>query len=184
MNASSNTAVAGPNRFERRRERTRQDLLAAATRVLAEKGLHQTKIADIAAAADVGVGTFYLHFPDKETLFDAVVEETVRRLKATVDAARDQARRRRERSTPWLKPPSVRPPSWTTPSSACRPASTSATRGTTRRSARSCATSTRRRSAISGTRPTSSPGRPAWTPRLRSSPTSRSRSTTRTSGRR
>ena len=92
MNASSNTAVAGPNRFERRRERTRQDLLAAATRVLAEKGLHQTKIADIAAAADVGVGTFYLHFPDKETLFDAVVEETVRRLKATVDAAREKAR--------------------------------------------------------------------------------------------
>src|SRR5256885_10512849 len=92
MNASSNTAVAGPNRFERRRERTRQDLLAAATRVLAEKGLHQTKIADIAAAADVGVGTFYLHFPDKEALFDAVVEETVRRLKATVDAAREKAR--------------------------------------------------------------------------------------------
>src|SRR5207245_5642920 len=96
MNASSNTAVAGPNRFERRRERTRQDLLAAATRVLAEKGLHQTKIADIAAAADVGVGTFYLHFPDKETLFDAVVEDTVRRLKATVDAARASASGARE----------------------------------------------------------------------------------------
>src|SRR5947207_1638195 len=209
MKRSSTTVVALPNRFERRRERTRQELLAAATRVLAEKGLHETKVTDIAAAADVGVGTFYLHFPDKETLFDAVVEETVHRLKATVDAgdllvdrarvrpdrdadrnhhhagaARDHARRRRERSTPWLKPPSVRPPSWTTPSSACRPASTSATRGTTRRSARSCATSTRRRSATSGTRPTSSPGRPAWTPRLRSSPTSRSRSTTRTSGRR
>src|SRR5207248_10057191 len=91
MNSASQTAVAG-NRFERRRERTRQDLLAAATRVLAEKGLHRTKIADIAAAADIGVGTFYLHFPDKESLFDAVVEDTVRRLKATVDAARGRAR--------------------------------------------------------------------------------------------
>src|SRR5262245_50051511 len=80
------------NRFERRRERTRQDLLAAATRVLADKGLHSTKIADIAAAADVGVGTFYLHFPDKETLFDAVVEDTVQRLKAAVDTARSRAR--------------------------------------------------------------------------------------------
>src|SRR6266516_379208 len=107
MNASSNTAVAGPNRFERRRERTRQDLLAAATRVLAEKGLHQTKIADIAAAADVGVGTFYLHFPDKETLFDAVVEETVRRLKATVDAAREKARGRSRRSRPPTAPSSA-----------------------------------------------------------------------------
>ena len=48
MKRSSTTAVALPNRFERRRERTRQELLAAATRVLAEKGLHQTKIIDIA----------------------------------------------------------------------------------------------------------------------------------------
>ena len=84
--------MATGNRFDRRRERTRADLLAAAARVLAEKGLHRTKIADIAAAADVGVGTFYLHFPDKETLFDAVVEDTVRRLKATVDTARAKAR--------------------------------------------------------------------------------------------
>src|SRR5213594_2068492 len=84
-------AVRASNRFERRRERTRQELLAAATRVLAAKGLDRTKITDIAAAADVGVGTFYLHFPDKETLFDALVEDTVRRLKATVDAARTKA---------------------------------------------------------------------------------------------
>jgi AcrR family transcriptional regulator len=84
-------ATAVSNRFERRRERTRRELLAAATRVLAAKGFHDTKISDIAAAADVGVGTFYLHFPDKETLFDAVVDDTVVRLKATVDAARAHA---------------------------------------------------------------------------------------------
>src|SRR5947199_3968772 len=99
MKRSSTTAVALPNRFERRRERTRQELLAAATRVLAEKGLHETKVADIAAAADVGVGTFYLHFPDKETLFDAVVDETVQRLKATVDAARSKAQGAVEKMT-------------------------------------------------------------------------------------
>ena len=87
----ASTAAAASNRFERRRERTRRQLLAAATRILAAKGLHATKISDIAAAADVGVGTFYLHFPDKETLFDAVVDDTVVRLKATVDAARAHA---------------------------------------------------------------------------------------------
>ena len=92
MKSASAAAARASNRFERRRERTRQELLAAATRVLAEKGVDRTKITDIAAAADVGVGTFYLHFPDKEALFDAVVEETVRRLKATVDAAREKAR--------------------------------------------------------------------------------------------
>src|ERR671935_1267480 len=91
MKQSSSSAVAA-NRFERRRERTRQELLAAAARVLAEKGLHDTKVADIAAAADVGVGTFYLHFATKEVLFDAVVEDTVARLKATIDAARASAR--------------------------------------------------------------------------------------------
>jgi AcrR family transcriptional regulator len=91
MKQASSTAVA-TNRFERRRERTRRELLVAATRVLAEKGFHRTKITDIAAAADVGVGTFYLHFPDKEALFDAVVEDTVQRLKETVDAARAKAK--------------------------------------------------------------------------------------------
>jgi AcrR family transcriptional regulator len=93
---STSTATAVSNRFERRRERTRRQLLAAATRVLAAKGFHDTKISDMAAAADVGVGTFYLHFPDKETLFDAVVDDTVVRLKATVDAARAGAADARE----------------------------------------------------------------------------------------
>ena len=89
MKHASATASAPPaNRFERRRERTRQELLTAAERVLADKGLHETKISDIAAAADVGVGTFYLHFPTKEALFDAVVEDTMRRFKATIDVAR------------------------------------------------------------------------------------------------
>src|SRR5438552_3926284 len=90
MNKAS-LRVAPANRVERRRERTRRDLLAAAVRVLARKGLHDTKVADIAAAADIGVGTFYLHFPTKDALFDAVVEETVARLKATIDAARAAA---------------------------------------------------------------------------------------------
>jgi AcrR family transcriptional regulator len=89
MKVSSAKVLPAANRFERRRERTRHELLAAAERVLAEKGLHETKISDIAAAADVGVGTFYLHFPTKDALFDAVVEDTMRRFKATIDAARE-----------------------------------------------------------------------------------------------
>jgi AcrR family transcriptional regulator len=87
MNRASLKAIPG-NRFARRRARTRDELLRAATRVLASKGLHDTKIADIAAAADVGVGTFYLHFATKDALFDAVVDDTVRRLKQAIDAAR------------------------------------------------------------------------------------------------
>lgn len=85
---NSSAVVDLPSRAARRKERTRTDLLIAATRVLSEKGLHDTKIADIAAAADVGVGTFYLHFPTKDALFDSLVEETIARLKRVVDAAR------------------------------------------------------------------------------------------------
>ena len=88
MKRASAAALAPSNRFERRRERTRQELLAAAERVLADKGLHETKISDIASAADVGVGTFYLHFPTKDALFDAVVEDTMRRFKGAIDEAR------------------------------------------------------------------------------------------------
>jgi len=77
-----------PTRFDRRRRTTRRELRSAATRVLAQKGFHQTTVANIAAAAGVGVGTFYLHFPTKDALFDSVVEETVEHLKATIDAAR------------------------------------------------------------------------------------------------
>jgi AcrR family transcriptional regulator len=51
------------------------------------RGDSDTKIADIAAEADIGVGTFYLHFETKDALFDALVDDTVRRLKAAVDEA-------------------------------------------------------------------------------------------------
>ncbi len=88
MKAASLRVEPEGNRFERRKERTRQELLAAAVRVLAKKGFHDTKIADIASAADVGVGTFYLHFETKDALFDALVDDTVGRLKAAVDHAR------------------------------------------------------------------------------------------------
>jgi AcrR family transcriptional regulator len=89
-NASAKLAPP-TNRFERRRARTRRDLLTAATRALARRGLHATTIADIAAAADVGVGTFYLYFSTKEALFRAVVEDAVARLKAAVEQARASA---------------------------------------------------------------------------------------------
>ena len=82
--------IANLNRYQRRRERTRQELLTAAKTVLAEKGYHNTKIADIAAAADIGVGTFYLYYPTKDALFLELVEETARSLKEEIDQARAQ----------------------------------------------------------------------------------------------
>jgi AcrR family transcriptional regulator len=82
--------VANLNRYQRRKERTRRELLAAAKAVLAEKGYHDTKVADIAAAADIGVGTFYLYYPTKDALFLELVEETARALQEDIARARDQ----------------------------------------------------------------------------------------------
>jgi len=76
------------NRYQRRKERTRQELLTAAKTVLAKKGYHNAKIIDIAAAADIGVGTFYLYYPTKDALFLELVEETARALKEEIEQAR------------------------------------------------------------------------------------------------
>ncbi len=83
--------LKGADRFERQRAQTARDLLEAAQRVLAAKGYHGAKIVDIARAAGVGVGTFYLYFPTKEAIFLELVEDAVRRLKSQLDAVQAQA---------------------------------------------------------------------------------------------
>ncbi len=67
--------------------RNRARLLEAAEKVFAAKGV-SVPIDEIAAAAGVGVGTLYRHFPTKEALFEAVV---VSRLESFVHAATDAA---------------------------------------------------------------------------------------------
>jgi AcrR family transcriptional regulator len=79
--------AAGPTRAERRRTRTRAALLAAARRVFAERGFHDTSIADITAAADSGVGTFYLHFHDKDDVLRTLVQEGLDEVRARLAAA-------------------------------------------------------------------------------------------------
>lgn len=83
--------TAPPTRGSRRKARTRRDLLTAAVAVFAEKGAYAATVADIAARADVGVGTVYLHFDTKDALFEAVVQETALQLKVAVDEARATA---------------------------------------------------------------------------------------------
>lgn len=62
-------------RGTRRKARTRAELLAAARQVFAERGFHEASIAEITQVADVGVGTFYLHFRDKDEAFHTLLEE-------------------------------------------------------------------------------------------------------------
>lgn len=88
MNNASGQQRQERNRFSRRREATRELIVRAAEQVMADKGIHATTIADIAGAADVGVGTFYLHFETKQDLFDAVVADAVADLHRAVEEAR------------------------------------------------------------------------------------------------
>lgn len=63
-----------PSRVERRRERTRQLLMAVALELFFEKGIYWTKIEDITERADIGKGTFYQYFETKEALMQALLQ--------------------------------------------------------------------------------------------------------------
>lgn len=76
------------NRFDRRREKTRLDLIQAAERVISRKGYHQTRIADIAGEADVGLGTFYLHFRTKNEIFIELIEHGAAKLRRELAEAK------------------------------------------------------------------------------------------------
>lgn len=64
-------------RQQRRLSRTRQKLLDAARSLFAEKGLDLTTIDDITERADVGKGTFYYHFKNKEGLLKVLINEVL-----------------------------------------------------------------------------------------------------------
>jgi AcrR family transcriptional regulator len=57
-------------------ERNRQRILHAAREVFAERGLGAS-LDDIAREAEVGVGTVYRRFPDKQVLVDALFEDSL-----------------------------------------------------------------------------------------------------------
>ncbi len=75
-----------PLRADARRNRDR--VLAAASRAFAEHGF-TVPLDDIAAAAGVGPGTVYRHFPTKEALFEAVALANVQDLAADARARAD-----------------------------------------------------------------------------------------------
>lgn len=55
-------------------EATREALLCAAEQLLAEKGIKNTRLEDVAAAVGVTRGAIYWHFKNKEELINAILE--------------------------------------------------------------------------------------------------------------
>ncbi|HTO08783.1 MAG TPA: helix-turn-helix domain-containing protein [Myxococcota bacterium] len=70
---------------ERARAATRARLRASGQKLLAERGLHAVTSHEIANAAGVAAGTFYLHFRDKEELFRELVFDAVAELLARLE---------------------------------------------------------------------------------------------------
>lgn len=91
----------GPNQVEResrgarRKRETREKLLAAAFRLMAERGMDAVAINEITEAADVGFGSFYNHFDSKEAIYavlmDSVFEEFGDALEGLVSHIEDPA---------------------------------------------------------------------------------------------
>lgn len=66
-----------PDRHQRRRIQTRKKLQDAAINLLLEKGYDNITVQNITDGADLGRGTFYLHFKDKEEIIWSVIEEGI-----------------------------------------------------------------------------------------------------------
>ncbi len=75
------------------KNRKRGDIVRGAADVFARTGYHESKMQDIADAADVGKGTLYEYFRTKEELFLAVYDEWMTEyenlIKSRVNAAAD-----------------------------------------------------------------------------------------------
>jgi AcrR family transcriptional regulator len=73
-------------RIVKHREERREELLDAATRLFAERGVSDTAVSDIVAAVGVSQGTFYWYFESKEAVVDAVVERVGQRIVSGVES--------------------------------------------------------------------------------------------------
>ena len=62
---------------EEKSERSRRAVLDAALSLFARHGFRGTTMRDIAQRAEVSTGNVYHHFPDKDALFSALIEEYV-----------------------------------------------------------------------------------------------------------
>ena len=89
MSETSTSTPPGNNlsRVERKRRETRARIIAAAEKLMSEGPVDEVTIQLITDAADVGHGTFYLHFKSKYEVLVPIIQERA----ATADARVQQA---------------------------------------------------------------------------------------------
>ena len=84
------SAVAGKR--ERTKQANRTQILDAAREVFADIGYGAASVRDIVRRTDLATGTFYNYFPDKESVFAALLDDAAVRGRAATRAGRFGAR--------------------------------------------------------------------------------------------
>ena len=79
--------TTGLSRLDRRKARTRQALVHAAVRLIADGRGDRASIQEITDAADIGFGSFYNHFGSKVQLFATASGEVMERWGQMIDRA-------------------------------------------------------------------------------------------------
>ncbi len=82
--------TAPTSRHERRRMQTRALLIRTTTALVLEKGFDAITIQDITDRADLGRGTFYIHFKDKEEVVWAAFQDLFQSLEREAHEALDR----------------------------------------------------------------------------------------------
>ena len=77
---ASSAPATSPTRNDRRRQRTRDTILAAADQVFRRVGVDAATVNDVTAEADVAYGSFYNHFKTMDEVVAALAAETLRRV--------------------------------------------------------------------------------------------------------
>jgi AcrR family transcriptional regulator len=85
-----------PSRHERRRLQTRKLLIQTTLQLILEKGFNSISIQDITDRADLGRGTFYIHFKDKEDVVWTAVQDLFQELER-------EAHQKLDRDTPQVE---------------------------------------------------------------------------------
>lgn len=88
----SETADLEPvGKRERTKVANRQAILVAARRVFAQLGYDAATVRDIIRGTELASGTFYNYFRSKEEVFEALADDSARRFKPILKAARERA---------------------------------------------------------------------------------------------
>ncbi len=91
---TATSLAPAPGRRERAKAANRAAILVAAREVFGAVGFGAASVRDIIRRTELAAGTFYNYFPDKESIFRALVDEIALEARVRVHAARQAARTR------------------------------------------------------------------------------------------